>query len=373
MTYIDIHVLQTLPPNNLNRDDTGAPKSALYGGVRRTRVSSQAWKKATRDYFCSALPVERMGSRTKDVVRLVSDSITRQRPDLSETAVSLAVQVLEASPIKLDKPKKGSSEIPLAAYLIFLSRAQVDLLAEHAIRAAEEDSPGEYLKGRKDEIKSSINMDHSVDLALFGRMITDNKELSVDAACQVAHSISVDAAEVEHDYYTALDDVRTEDQESGAGMIGTMEFSSSTLYRYANVNLEALARTLGDESVTTQALETFIDAFIRSMPTGKQNSFAARTLPEAVVVSIRDQPLSLARAFHRPVDSRGDGVLNNASQALTREAREIEEQYDLRPALTLVARIGEDTQSLDDLGERVTFPGLAERVTQHLKQGEVDG
>jgi CRISPR system Cascade subunit CasC len=65
--FLDVHALQTVPPSNLNRDDTGAPKTALYGGVPRARVSSQAWKRATRTYFADEhlLEPSELGVRTK--------------------------------------------------------------------------------------------------------------------------------------------------------------------------------------------------------------------------------------------------------------------------------------------------------------------
>ena len=53
--YVDFHVLQTVPPSCVNRDDTGSPKTAVYGGATRARVSSQAWKHAIRKMFAEEM------------------------------------------------------------------------------------------------------------------------------------------------------------------------------------------------------------------------------------------------------------------------------------------------------------------------------
>lgn len=144
--------------------------------------------------------------------------------------------------------------------------------------------------------KAALSRDHSVDVALFGRMVADDANLNVDAACQVAHAISTHAVATEFDYYTAVDD-QNPAEETGAGMIGTIEFDSATLYRYATINVPALLRSLGDTEATAQAVEAFVRSFATSMPTGKQNTFANRTAPDAVVVMVRpDRPVNLVGA-----------------------------------------------------------------------------
>nr|WP_240030536.1 type I-E CRISPR-associated protein Cas7/Cse4/CasC [Thermus scotoductus] len=81
-----------------------------------------------------------------------------------------------------------------------------------------------------------------MDLALFGRMLADRPELGVDAAAQVAHALSTHKVDREFDFYTAVDDLNPK-EETGAGMMGDVEFYSATLYRYALVDLEKFPKT----------------------------------------------------------------------------------------------------------------------------------
>jgi len=355
-TFIDFHVLQTVPPSNLNRDDTGSPKSAVYGGVRRARVSSQAWKRAARKAFETELDRGELGVRTRRIVELLADEITSLREDLREQAIDLATETFKAVGIVTKAAKKG--EPGEAGYLVFLSRSQLRALAEAAIAAAD---AGDVAKALKDaNVKDLADRDHSVDIALFGRMVADEANLNVDAAAQVAHAISVHAAETEFDYFTAVDDVVAAADESGAGMIGTVEFNSATLYRYATVDVDRLHDNLGDATATQRAVEAFARAFVRSMPTGKQNTFANRTLPEAVVVFVRDsQPINLVGAFEQPVrETERHGRVKGACEAFRDEAKEVERAFGETPVAAWVTRVGSDTASLDDLGANVAFDEL---------------
>jgi len=355
-TFIDFHVLQTVPPSNLNRDDTGSPKSAVYGGVRRARVSSQAWKRAARKAFETELDRGELGVRTRRIVELLADEITSLREDLREQAIDLATETFKAVGIVTKAAKKG--EPGEAGYLVFLSRSQLRALAEAAIAAAD---AGDVAKALKDaNVKDLADRDHSVDIALFGRMVANEANLNVDAAAQVAHAISVHAAETEFDYFTAVDDVVAAADESGAGMIGTVEFNSATLYRYATVDVDRLHDNLGDATATQRAVEAFARAFVRSMPTGKQNTFANRTLPEAVVVFVRDsQPINLVGAFEQPVrETERHGRVKGACEAFRDEAKEVERAFGETPVAAWVTRVGSDTASLDDLGANVAFDEL---------------
>lgn len=356
-TLIDIHILQTVPPSNLNRDDTGSPKTAIYGGVRRSRVSSQAWKRAAREAFKSYLDESELGTRTKRVVDLLAEEIVDQAPELEERASELASSTFETIGIKLEKPKKDATL--QSQYLLFLSRRQIQNLASAAIEAAGADDVKKALRAAK--VKDLANRDHSVDIALFGRMVADQTDINVDAAAQVAHAISVHSVETEFDYYTAVDDRL--DDETGAGMIGTVEFNSATLYRYAAVDVNRLADNLGDALATRRAVEAFLQAFVRSMPSGKQNSFAHRTLPEAVVVVVREsQPINLVGAFEKPIrELERKGRVKRAAEELCNEAQEIERAYGEKPISSWVTRVGTDTDSLDELGANVP---LDEMVTQ---------
>lgn len=370
-TILDIHILQTVPPSNLNRDDNGSPKTAFYGGFRRARVSSQAWKRATRTAFEDFLDTSELGVRTKRLVELLGAEIVELSPELADRAGELAGEAVLAAGLKLKEVKKKTPEAadkaPQTEYLLFLSRNQIHNLAVAAVEAANEDDVKQALKTAN--VKALIDRDHSVDLSLFGRMVADQADLNVDAAAQVAHAISVHPVETEFDYFTAVDD-RNPEEETGAGMIGTVEFNSSTLYRYATVDVDALHRNLGSETATRRAVEAFVQAFVRSMPTGKQNTFANRTLPEAVVVLVRDsQPINLVGAFETPIrETESAGRVKGAAAALAAEAHEIEVEYGEIPVAGWVTRLGEDTAELDDLGMRVPLRDLVEKVGETVAE-----
>ncbi len=356
-TIVDLHIIQTVPPSNLNRDDTGSPKSAVYGGVRRARVSSQAWKRATRDAFDKFLDRSELGVRTKRVVELLADEITRQAPELKPRAVDLAKAVLEAVGIKLSTARKADA-LDESGYLLFLSHRQVLGLAELAVQAARDagDSP---VKIDSKAAKARADSDHSVDVSLFGRMVADQTDLNVEAAAQVAHALSVHAVTTEYDYFTAVDDHKKADEEedAGAGMIGTVEFNSSTLYRYATVDVDHLRENLGDGEATRRAVETFTRAFVSSMPTGKQNTFANRTLPDAVLIAVREtQPINLVGAFEDAVrDGEKGGRITASVARLANHARELHEAYDETPIACWAFGIGERIELLTELGQRSTF------------------
>ena len=361
-TYVDIHVIQNLPPSCVNRDDSGSPKSAVYGGVRRLRVSSQSWKRATRLYFNDLLDAKDVGVRTKRVAELLAARITEDAPDLAGNATKLAEEVFKTARIKLSPPRNKKDAPPESGYLLFLSTSQVERLAELAIASAHS---GEALDAKA--VKKVFKEAHAVDIALFGRMVADDTDLNVDAACQVAHAISTHAAENEYDFFTAVDDEknRSEEEDAGAGMMGTVEFSSATMYRYATVNLDMLVENLGDGGAALRALEVFIKGFCLSMPTGKQNTFANRTLPETVVVTVReDQPVSLVGAFEEAVPAQGaHGYVARSVEALARHAATIEDNYGLEPLRSFVVALT-DSDAVTSLGERVSFTDLPAQVRE---------
>lgn len=363
-TIVDIHILQTVPPSNLNRDDTGSPKTAVYGGARRSRVSSQAWKRATRLAFNQLLDPSEVGVRTKRVVEIVSEQIKELAPELADRAGELAVETLKAAGIKVAAPKKAVPDTEQeSGYLIFFSARQVRNLAEAAVAADRSgDTLSDALKQR--QVKGLADRDHSIDVALFGRMVAEVPDINVDAAAQVAHAISVHGVENEYDYFTAVDDRKAKADETGAGMIGTVEFNSATLYRYATVDVDRLAGSLGDPVATRRAVEAFVRAFTTSMPTGKQNTFANRTLPDAVMVRLRQrQPISFVAAFETPIPARGtEGRIREAVTRLAEYTQEVERAYGEPPVRSWVVRVGERTEPLASLGEEVTLDELVAGV-----------
>ena len=318
-TIVEIHVLQHFAPSNLNRDDTGAPKDAFFGGSRRARVSSQCLKRAVREHFGrlrerGVLAPDDMACRTKRVLDALTAALAEKgRP--MEQAAEKTRQALAA--LELTIKEDGKSQ-----YLLFLGRREISSLADiidgkwDSIAAgetpsADEKKPGKAKKkaaqGADPELRKALERvfdgGKALDVALFGRMLADMPERNQDAACQVAHAISTHSVEREFDFYTAVDDLKPEDS-SGADMMGTVEFNSACFYRYAVVDWEKLSSNVQqDRDLAARGLRGFLEGFIVAEPTGKQNSFAAHNPPEFVAVSVRrgTAPRSLANAFERAV------------------------------------------------------------------------
>lgn len=337
--FIDIHAIQSVPPANLNRDLNGSPKKAIFGGVPRARVSSQAWKHAIRKAFGHYYNKEDLGVRTKRLALELKTAIVEATSTLTkEEAAELAIATFKEAGIKLAAPKKNK-DAPLeeyeSGYLLFLSRQQLRNAARIAVEAVEADGI-DALKSKKKELKEALNADKSVDLALFGRMVAEVSDLSVDASCQVAHAISTHEVGTEFDFFTAVDDAKdqAEDEDAGAGMMGTIEFNSATLYRYATINATELRLQLGSAEAAAYAVTSFLDGFVKTMPSGKQNTFAAHSLPEALLVSLSDsRPLSFANAFEEPVaafdstTARPTGYLQASVDKLTSHRQDFIEAY----------------------------------------------
>ncbi|WOC11283.1 type I-E CRISPR-associated protein Cas7/Cse4/CasC [Gordonia sp. MP11Mi] len=326
--FIDFHAIQAVPPANINRDEDGSPKSTVFGGTRRARVSSQAWKRAMRHDFADHLDESALGVRTLRMVDQIVERMAALVPGLDrKEAEQRATEVLKATGIKVDpvKPRKGDedqSEYMKTGALLFLSNPQIDALAALAVNDAE--------KIDKKAAKLVLTRGNSIDLALFGRMIADAPDLNVDAAAQVAHAIGTHTVVPEFDYFTAVDDKQSDDN-AGAGMIGTVEFNTATLYRYATVNVSLLEKNLGDAEATARGVEAFATSFIGSMPTGKRNTFANKTLPSFILATVRtDQPINFAAAFEEAVEPT-KGLTAMSIDALIDEANSVYTKFDATP------------------------------------------
>lgn len=339
--YIDFHILQTVPPSCVNRDDTGSPKSAVYGGVSRARVSSQAWKRAIRTMFMDIFEREAVGVRTKKLITLLADIIIEKKNISKEEAEKLAKKAFETAGIKFNK--KNDAEA-----LLFISHKQVDALADLIIE-------GKESKEDKKLYTDALKMFPAIDICMFGRMLATDPSLNFDAAVQVAHSISTHAVQNEYDYFTAVDDMSEEDN-AGAGHLGTIEFNSATLYRYATINVSELNKNLKED--TGRAIQGFAKAFIQSMPTGKQNTFANRTLPDLIYVTVRtDQPVNLCGAFERPIPATADGYVSKSIDELTKYAKKVYGDFTAEPSKAFIVGKKEDS-----FAESVSIDQLIEQL-----------
>ena len=340
--YVDFHILQTVPPSCINRDDTGSPKTAVYGGVLRARVSSQAWKHAMRAAFAENAQLD-VGKRTKKAAELVKEQILVLDPE-QKKADKMAKEALKYVGIKSDD-KKGTDA------LIFISSAQAKALAELVVGGCTKD----------EEYEEALIENPSADMVLFGRMVAQKASLKYDAAAQVAHSISTHAVQNEYDYFTAVDDCQAEDN-AGAGHLGTVEYNSSTLYRYATVNVMELAGKLG-ATQTAETVRAFGEAFLFSMPTGKQNTFANRTLPDAVYVTLReDQPVNLCGAFERAVPRSAQGYAAPSKAALAQYAQQMYSSFAEAPAQSFTVGSG-----LEELAPAQTAKAMLDALEKAVR------
>lgn len=344
--FVDMHAIQIVPPSNLNRDDTGSPKTAQYGGVKRARVSSQSWKRAMREYFLGTIGTENLGKRTLRLPEYIADNIKKQIPEINDQdALIMAENLINQCGIQkngklnkvfpLDKNKKIES-------FIFISNAQIEALAKKAIALDDELKKDPKYSIKYDDVREVIKAFPSIDIALFGRMLAKDPLLNEDASSQVAHAISTHGVQTEFDFYTAVDDLAPDDN-AGAGMLGTIEFNSSTLYRYANVAIHEFANQIKNKEDVIKAIKLYVKAFANSMPTGKINTFANQTLPQFVMVTLRkDRPVNLISAFEEPV-KYSNGYTKASIEKLIKESKKIEKFVE-KPALQLFV-------AFDDLGD----------------------
>lgn len=346
--FLDIHVIQTVPPSNVNRDDVGSPKTAQYGGVTRSRVSSQSWKKAIRDYFRENGGETKVGIRSKDIVTYVANKITKKDEIIPfEKAFELAKKVIKKTGISLEDGKTKA--------LFFMGHMQAEKLAQAAIEGIED----------KEELKEILRKNPEIDIALFGRMVADDPSLNEDASCQVAHAISTHAVNSEFDYFTALDDLSKEDN-AGAAMIETIEFNSSTLYRYANIALHEFHNQLTLKEAMINATKLFVEAFVKSMPTGKINTFANQTLPHAVIVVLRkDRPVNLITAFEKPIKTK-DGYIEESIDKLFLEYEKVK-KFAETPIATFALSMNETEINISDIKNENNLKELLEDMGNKIK------
>lgn len=361
--FVDIYAIQNVPPSNINRDDTGSPKVAHYGGALRARVSSQAWKRAMRETFKDLLKTEQLGVRTKNAIALIREAIVSKRPDFTDDAEGMAVGVLTATGVKVKKSDRAGADKGTNAteYLIFIAQREIDKLADVAI--GWKDAGADIAKpsaAMKKEVDAVFHGTQAIDIALFGRMLADAPDLNTDASAQVAHAISVDQVTPEYDYFTAKDDYVSDDN-AGAAMLDTVGFNSTTLYRYATLNMDALQEQLMDSAATVEGAAAFVEAFIRSMPTGKQNTFANHTLPQTSVVMLRAaQPINVVDAFEDPVRrEEGEPISRLASKRLGRKLENVDRAYGEHPIKAWTVTTDDaPVAELAAISEFVTFPEL---------------
>lgn len=352
---IELHLLQSFPVSNLNRDDVGQPKMATFGGHVRGRISSQSLKRAARLLFNEyGLDSSEVGVRTKRLLDSVVDGLVEEGRDREE-ARGVAIAALQQLGFGLD-PSRG-----LTQYLLYVGQESIDHLTSYcqerwdslqAFAAAKTGAQQAKIKLDKTaqaEARRILDAGRAADIALFGRMVADNKDLNVDAASQVAHAISTHVVATEFDFYTAVDDLKP-DAESGADMLGTIDFNSACYYRYANVDLTQLTKNLqGDIDLVQRTARAWLLSFINAVPSGKQNSMAARTMPDTLLGVVRERGAwNLANAFLKPVVD--DDIMEGSTNSLFEHFGKLRGFYgDDQIRMAVAASVSRDIPNIEDL------------------------
>lgn len=335
----EIHMLKNYPPTNLNRDENGAPKTCTFGGVNRGRISSQCLKRTWRTsaVFQQEIGAENLGIRTRKLPELVGEKLIEMGVD--PQIVELVVPKISGFGTKEGTENKKSN---MTAQVIFFGPQDIRAAAE-AVKAKLDGCKSEKdvkaLKGKdlQAAVEGSTSRSVTLDIALFGRMVTSDAFRDVEASMQVAHAISTNKVAMESDYFTAMDDLlkgETSD-ESGAAMIGDIDYNSSCYYLYAALDTDILRENLRDADNAEEIIAKAIPALIRTMaftnPSGKQNSFAGHVLPGAILVECKQMkiPTSMVNAFVEPVRGGGADLLGNSIEKLAQEVDVTARNYGL--------------------------------------------
>lgn len=326
--FLDLHIIQNFSPSNLNRDDANTPKDCEFGGYRRARISSQCIKRSVRRHPAFIEAVEKAGGdvglRTKRLKGKLVEIFVKEHKKPAEEAEKVAQGVIDNLGLKLKDEEKTE-------YLLYLGEGETAELAKIAIPAWTAMLAADAGKEKKkkeggtskhgEEFKNVIGKSrkevksYAADIALFGRMVANDKNMNVDAACQVAHAISTHKVEMETDYFTAIDDLLP-NEESRSDMIGVVEFNSSCFYRYSNINLSKLRDNLGlNDDLLAATVLGYVEASVKAIPTGKQNSMAAQNPAGYARAILRNDgfPWSLANAFQTPIRPLAEGSLEERS------------------------------------------------------------
>ena len=346
-TFLQFHLLTAYPPSNPNRDDQGRPKEAHYGNAPRLRLSSQSIKRAVRmsDTFQQALAGS-LGERTKrlgDVIRKALEGDGVEAARAREIAEAVAKVFGRIEPVDRKNP-----DLVQGTTLAFVSPEE----RAHALDLARGAAQGAGLPSDKELAKTVLrSAGGAVDIAMFGRMLADNPDFNREAAVQVGHAISTHRAQSEDDFFTAVDDLKTRDEDAGGAHLGEHAFGSGVYYLYACVNADLLVENLGgDRELAARGLDALARALATATPKGKQNSHAHHPFAGYVLTEIGSHaPRDLTGAFLRPV--RGEDMLDASVAALEEMRGRIDAAYDSAPERQAVMNVAAGRGRLKDIAD----------------------
>jgi len=320
MKHLELHIIQSVPVACLNRDDLNSPKTAIFGGVQRARVSSQSWKRAIREMAKEIAPGQFKGERT----RLMHDPLAKAMvvagltvADADEGAKKIVDEL-----VKLDSKSKDKVR---STTLYFMSPLELETLAKTYADT----------KDAKKALKAvdAKALKDAADISIFGRMVANDHSLTVEAASMFSHALSTHKVDNEIDFFSAVDDLQPK-EESGAGMTSTLEFNSATYYRFAALNLDMLADAAHLGSITLEerqsVVRTFVESTIKAIPGARKNTMNGNTLPVYVFGVVREKghPNQLVNAFENPVRS-SSGYSAKSVELLKTEYAKLKETWGI--------------------------------------------
>lgn len=345
MKHLELHIIQSFPVTCLNRDDFNSPKTAIFGGAQRARVSSQSWKRAVRETAKETLPEFFKGERTRLFYYPLVEELNKRGVVKAEDVAKSIVEYL----VKVDEKSKEQIK---SKVMYFMSPMELAAIAE------------EYAK--TNDVKKSIKaidskcLKDAADISLFGRMVASDHSLTVEASTMFSHALSTHIVQNEPEYFSAVDDLQPRD-DAGAGMTGTIEFNSATYYRFAAVNLdmlgdqEHLAALTQDER--SQVIRAFVEATLMSVPGARRNSMNGNTLPAYVLGIVRGKghPVQLVNAFEKPIAKGQSGYVAASIDALQKEYSEANRLWGLKERELVSVTMPEESLAkfLDEMANHV--------------------
>lgn len=392
MKHLELHIIQSVPVACLNRDDLNSPKTAVFGGVQRARVSSQSWKRAIREMAKEDSPGLFNGDRTKRLVFELNNHLANKGMD-PKISVIIAEQVADI--IETLDSKEDSDGYKKIKTLMFFSEMEYAAIAEVITKSDEvikaipslkqaldkicdaekennEKAKEAALKEKEKALKAmdkvlqkgalakaikAAQLKDAADIALFGRMVANDHSLTVEAASMFSHALSTHKVDNEIDFFTAVDDLQPK-EESGAGMTGTLEFNSATYYRFAALNLDMLANSEHLESMSREerqsVVRTFVEATIKAIPGARKNTMNGNTLPDYVLGVVRENghPVQLVNAFENPV-RQSQGYSAKSVELLKSEYAKLADTWGIEAVFE---------RAIPDVGMRVFLDGVVEHV-----------
>lgn len=369
----EIHMLKNYPATNLNRDDTGAPKTCVFGGVTRGRISSQCLKRSwrTSPLFQEMVGPSNLGVRTRELPELVSQEL--QARNYTDEQIQPFLSKITGIANKEGAENKDG---PRTAQVIFYAPEDVATVADVVEKYIKDGVKKVSAKELQAAVKDAAVRPITLDIALFGRMVTSDAFRNVEAAMQVAHAVSTNRIVQESDYFTAMDDMLSGESmdTSGSAMIGDTDYNSACYYLYSSIDSDALRENLqfgeDPDQLVRKAIPALLQVMAWSNPTGKQNSFAGHVLPSAVLVECKEKkiPVSLANAFVEPAyASRSRDLVAASAEKLVQECDMISRNYGVPVTKRLWFCVDKyDAAAPQQSVACSTFPELVDEVANTL-------